>query len=80
MITEFRDTASREAFAVYLHEVILGEMAIWTVLLEPFVPLLDSVLCVLGVIGQEVNIFFRQSVPRLLQSEALSEIVFNLEN
>ena len=80
MITEFRDAASRETLAVYLHEVILGEMAIWTVLLEAFVPLLDSVLGVLGVIGEEVNIFFRQPVPRLLQSEALSEIVFKLEN
>ena len=51
MITEFGHTAARETLAVYFHEVVLGEVAIWAVLLEALVPLLDGVLRILGVVG-----------------------------
>ena len=74
MITEVCDTAAWETLAVYLHEGLLGEVTVGTVLLEPLIPLLDGVLSVLGMIGQEVNVFFRQSVAGLLKHFPLSKI------
>ena len=58
MITELGHTAAREALAVYFHEGLFGQVPIWTVCLEPLVPLLDRVLGVVGVVGQEVDVFF----------------------
>ena len=75
MITEVCDTTAWEALAVYLHEGLLGEMTVRAVLLEALVPFLDGVLSVLGVICQEVDVFFGQSVAGLLKHFPLSKIV-----
>ena len=54
MITKLCSIPQGEALAVDLHESLWVEPSIWTVLLEPFVPLGYCVRCVVGVQHKEV--------------------------
>ena len=76
MITEFWHTARGEALAVYFHEGFLGKVTVRAVLLKSLVPFLDGVLGVVGVVCQEVDVFFRKSVSGLLKCSYFKSFPF----
>ena len=68
MGTELISLACREALAVDLHEELSRELPIWTVLLEPLVPLCDGGLVIPGVHHQELQVLCWQLLPGVLCS------------
>ena len=68
MGTELISLACREALAVDLHEELGGQLPIWTILLEPLVPLSDGGLIVPGVHHQELQVLCWQLFSGVLCS------------
>ena len=62
MVTELAGVAGGEALAVDLHEAEGVEVAVGTVLLEPFVPLVDGVLVIVGVGLEEVDLLLGKPI------------------
>ena len=66
MVAELLGIPRGEEHLVHVDELDRGQSAIGTVLFEPLIPLHYGVLGVVGVVGQELNVFLGQAVLRLL--------------
>ena len=66
MVAELAGISRGEALAVDLHEADRVKVAIRAVLLEPLVPLVDSVLVIVSVCLEEINLLLGEAILRRL--------------